>query len=63
MVNSPSIPEEEVFDDVRRGQHDAEGEVDGEGVFEQRPLADPDEGFGPIHVEIPTLDEEVDSTR
>ena len=39
---------------MRRGQHDAEGEVDGEGVLEQRPLADPDEGLGPIHVEIPT---------
>ena len=39
---------------MRRGQHDAEGKVEGEGVLEQRPLADPDEGLGPIHVEIPT---------
>ena len=50
----PSIPEEEVFNDVRCGQHDAEGDVDGEGVLEQRSLTDPDEGLRPVHVEIPT---------
>ena len=39
--------------DVRGRQRDAEGEVDNEDVFEKRPLANPDQGLGTIHVEIP----------
>ena len=49
----PGIPEEQVLGDVRGRQCDAEGEVDDENVFEERPLADPDQGLGAVHVEIP----------
>ena len=39
--------------DVRGRQCDAEGEVNDENVFEERTLADPDQGLGAVHVEIP----------